>query len=179
MSYLYGQMSKPSIIPGSTAKLVNKLDKEISNITKKKGLIPHSTSQMNNITYTDFLENKMLMISLIREGVPYSLFDLIQSFTPFTEEYWSEFLDLSTKTLHRYKQSSKSFRPIQSEKIIEIAEVSKVGLEVFGSMEKLKLWLETANFSLGNRKPMDLLKDSYGKDLVLGELTRINHGILV
>jgi len=26
---------------------------------------------------------------------------------------------------------------------------------------------------------MELLKDSYGKDLVLGELTRISHGILV
>ncbi len=60
-----------------------------------------------------------------------------------------------------------------------MAEVTNVGKEVFGDMEKFKLWLDTPNFSLGNLKPMELLKDSYGKELVIGELTRINYGILV
>ncbi|MFV8326047.1 antitoxin Xre/MbcA/ParS toxin-binding domain-containing protein [Flavobacterium sp. ZS1P14] len=46
-------------------------------------------------------------------------------------------------------------------------------------MEKFKLWLNTPNFSLGKLKPKDLLTDSYGKELVIGELTRINYGILV
>jgi uncharacterized protein (DUF2384 family) len=48
------------------------------------------------------------------------------------------------------------------EKIIEIAEVTKVGLEVFGNIEKLKLWLNTPRFSFGKLKPIELLKDSYG-----------------
>ena len=69
--------------------------------------------------------------------------------------------------------------PIHSEKIIEIAEVTKIGLDVFGNLEKLKLWLNTPNFALGNLKPIELLNDSYGKEMVIGELTRINHGILV
>ena len=60
-----------------------------------------------------------------------------------------------------------------------MAEVTNVGLDVFGNMEKLKLWLKTPNFSLGNIKPMDLLRDSYGKELVISELTRINYGIFV
>jgi putative toxin-antitoxin system antitoxin component (TIGR02293 family) len=82
--------------------------------------------------------------------------------------------------LHRYKkQSSKPFKPNQSEKIIEIAEVTNVGLDVFEDMDKFKLWLDTPNFALGELKPLDLLKDSYGKELVISELTRINHGILV
>jgi len=59
------------------------------------------------------------------------------------------------------------------------AEVTNLGVEVFGDMEKFKLWLDTQNLSLGNLKPMELLKDSYGKELVISELTRINHGILV
>jgi len=45
-------------------------------------------------------------------------------------------------------------------------------------MEKFRLWLDTPNFSLGKMKPLDLLKDSYGKELVLTELTHINYGIL-
>ena len=60
-----------------------------------------------------------------------------------------------------------------------MAEVTKLGLEVFEDMDKLKLWLNTPNFALGKIKPIELLKDSYGKDLVTSELVRINHGILV
>ena len=64
------------------------------------------------------------------------------------------------------------------ERIIEIAEVTNVGLDVFGDMAKFKLWLNTPNFALGNLMPIDLLRDSYGKEMVIGELTRINYGIL-
>lgn len=167
------------IMTAFTSDITAKLDKEISNILKRSRFDKKFLPKMRNITYADFLSNKMLMILVIREGVPYSLFKLIQHYTPFTEDDWSNFLDISTKSLHRYKQTSRSFKPIQSEKIIEMAEVTKVGLDVFGDMEKFKLWLETPNFSLGNLKPMELLKDSYGKELVIGELTRINYGIFV
>ena len=161
-----------------TANNTTRLDKEISNIIKRSSFDKTFISTKKDITYSDFLSNKMLMIFVIREGVPYSLFNLIQDFTPFTEDNWADFLDISTKSLHRYKQTSKSFKSIQSEKIIEISEVTKVGLDVFEEMEKFKLWLETPNFSLGNLKPLELLRDSYGKELVISELTRINYGIL-
>jgi uncharacterized protein (DUF2384 family) len=52
-------------------------------------------------------------------------------------------------------------------------------MDVFGGMDKFKLWLQTPNFALGKIKPIELLKDSYGKDLVVTELIHINHGILV
>ena len=168
-------MSKTMAATSDTSKL----DKEISNIVKHSRFDKKFIVTKKKITYSDFLSDKMLMILVIREGVPYSLFKLIQNSTPFTEDNWADFLDISTKSLHRYKQTSKSFKPIQSEKIIEMAEVTNVGLDVFGDMEKFKLWLETPNFSLGKLKPIELLKDSYGKELVISELTRINYGILV
>lgn len=161
-----------------TSNITNKLNKEIANIVKHSTLDKKFLSGTKGITYLDFFSNKMLMIFVIREGVPYSFFNLIQDLTPFTDENWADFLDISTKSLHRYKQTSKSFKSIHSEKIIEMAEVTNVGMDVFGDMEKFKLWLETPNFSLGNLKPIELLKDSYGKELVISELTRINYGIL-
>ena len=162
----------------AAANITTRLNKEISNIVRRSNFDKKFTPAVKNITYSDFLSNKMLMIFVIREGVPYSLFNLIQHSTPFTDDDWANFLDISTKSLHRYKQTSKNFKSIQSEKIIEMAEVTHVGLDVFGNMEKFKLWLETPNFSLGNLKPLELLKDSYGKELVISELTRINYGIL-
>jgi putative toxin-antitoxin system antitoxin component (TIGR02293 family) len=158
-------------------KIENKLNKKIVEVLKDSCKDDSYFDTINNITYTSLFNNKMLIVGLIRQGIPYSLFTLIQDFTPFSENDWAGFLDISTKSLHRYKQVDKNFKPIQSEKIIELAEVTSVGLEVFGNMEKFKLWLDTPNYALGNLKPVELLKDSYGKDMVVSELTRINHGI--
>jgi putative toxin-antitoxin system antitoxin component (TIGR02293 family) len=157
-------------------KIEGKLDKEIASFLKTSKI----SGRNKHVTYENFLEDKMLIIVAIRIGIPYSLFDLIQNYTPFSENDWASFLDISTKSLQRYKTSPEhQFKPIHSEKIIEVAEVTKVGLDVFGNIEKLKLWLNTPNYALGKLKPIELLKDSYGKEMVIGELNRINHGILV
>lgn len=154
------------------------LDKEIGAIfqrIKKKKKISLTDS---NISYSDLFQNKLLIIYLIREGIPYSLFNLIQINTPFSEKDWADILDISTKSLLRYKQNDSTFKLTQSEKIMEMAEVTDLGLDVFGDMDKFKLWLDTPNFALGKVKPVELLKDSFGKEMIVGELTRINYGIL-
>ncbi len=160
-------------------KTFKKLDKAVDDFVQQvqEGKEVYNTSK-KHFTYHDFLNNRMLVIHSIREGLPYKLFDLIQNVTPFSEDDWANFLNLSTKSLQRYKSRREfKFKSIHTEKIIELAEVTQLGLEVFGDMEKFKLWLHTPNFSLGKLKPLELLKDSYGKDLVMGELTRIEYGI--
>jgi putative toxin-antitoxin system antitoxin component (TIGR02293 family) len=133
-----------------------------------------------NISYSDFFENKMLVIHTIRKGIPYDLFSKIKEITPFTEDDWSEYLNLSKKTLHRHKNEVNFFfKPIHSEKIIELAEVTNYGKEVFDTTEQFYTWLNTPSFALENLKPSELLKDSYGKELVMAELNRIDYGIFV
>lgn len=164
----------------SKTNIKAKLNKEIATFYKESVVMEYPFEYKRKVTYNDFLSNKMLMIAAIRTGIPYSLFDVIQDYTPFSESDWAGFLDISTKSLQRYKSTSThQFKPIHSEKIIEMAEVTKTGLDVFGDMEKLKLWFNTPNYALGNLTPIELLKDSYGKELVMSELIRINHGILV
>lgn len=141
-----------------------------------------SLSQINTeeLTYSDFFENKMLIIQSIRQGLPYKLFSKIKDITPFTEDDWAEYLNLSKKTLLRHRNDADFlFKPIHTEKIIELAEVTNFGKEVFDSTEQFYLWLNTPSYALGNLKPGELLKDSYGKDLVMGELNRIDQGIFV
>jgi putative toxin-antitoxin system antitoxin component (TIGR02293 family) len=148
-----------------------KLNKEIDYFLK--------TSKIN-VSSKQVTYEKFLIVVAIRKGIPYSLFDLIQKYTPFSENDWANFLDLSTKSLQRYRAFPEHhFKPIHSEKIIEIAEVTKVGLDVFGNVEKLNLWLNTPSFALGKLKPIELLKDSYGKEMVISELHRMNYGIFV
>lgn len=178
MSYICGQMS--TTMAATKLPIEQRLNKEITHFFQQPELISFRKKLPRKITYNDFLSDKMLIISAIRTGISYSLFNLIQNNTPFSESDWADFLDLSVKSLQRYKaDQNHSFKSIHSEKIIEMAEVTQIGLDVFGNMEKLKLWLHTPNFALGNFKPIDLLKDSYGKEMVVSELTRINHGIFV
>lgn len=131
-----------------------------------------------DVTYSGFFKNKMLIIRAIRRGLPYKLFDKIKALTPFSEDDWAEYLNLSKKTLQRHRNEDDFFfKPIHTEKIIELAEVTNFGKEVFDSEEQFYLWLNTPSFALSNLKPAELLKDSYGKELVMSELNRIDHGI--
>jgi len=160
------------------ANIERQLSKEISSFIKDTEAYEH-VSIPNKIDYRDFLKSKILLVFAIRSGLPYSIFNLIQHQSPFSLNDWSGFLNISYKSLQRYKTKETRFKPIYTEKIFELAEVLDTGVEIFGNLDKLKLWLTTENYSLGNLKPIELLRDSYGKDLVLAELTRIDHGILV
>ncbi len=131
MSYISDKCLNFKIKMITIEEIGGKLDKEITSFfSVNKINVPN-----RQITYEKFLEDKMLIIVAIRTGIPYSLFDLIQNYTPFSESDWADFLDISTKSLYSY--------------------------------------------ALGKLKPIELLKDSYGKEMVISELNRINHGILV
>lgn len=126
----------------------------------------------------DLFTDRLLLVRLIRRGLSFALFEKIQRFSPFSESDWAGFLEMSTKSLQRYKTATQFyFKTIHSEKIMEILEIMHKGSEVFGSMEKFEHWLHTPNHALGNEKPADLLTTSYGKELILTELVHIDHGI--
>lgn len=158
--------------------LMKQLNRELHEMIRNLEYEDKYLTDLRRINFTDFLKNKLLIVLIIRNGVPYTFFSLIKELTPFSLNDWADYLDISSKTMIRYQNQDKSFKPIHAEKIIELAEVTILGQEVFGDNDKFRLWLETPNFALGNLKPFDLLRDSYGKELLIGELVRIEHGIL-
>jgi putative toxin-antitoxin system antitoxin component (TIGR02293 family) len=131
-----------------------------------------------NISYKDFFNDKMLVVHSIRTGITFSFFELIKKMVPFSDADWANYLNLSIKSLQRYKNEANFvFKPIHSEKILEIAEVTQLGLDVFDSSEQFSLWLHTPSFALGRMKPIELLQDSYGKELVIDAINKIDYGI--
>jgi putative toxin-antitoxin system antitoxin component (TIGR02293 family) len=156
---------------------VPKLDKAVQGFARSFSGDSQLNLAWNKVTFAGMLKNKLLLVYAIRKGIPYSMFELIAEQSPLTMEDWVDILDLSLKSMQRYKADDRDFKPIHSEKILEMAEVTQLGLEVFGNMEKFKLWLNTPSMALGKMKPLELLGDSFGKDLVITELNRIEHGI--
>lgn len=140
---------------------------------------PHKSST-KGMTFDQLFSDRMLIIRTIREGIPNALFMSIKALAPFTEQDWSDFLDISLKSLQRYKKDKDHvFKSIHSEKIIELAEVTATGQNVFDTNDQFHTWLNTPSQALGGLMPLELLKDSYGKEMVLNELQRIDQGIFV
>lgn len=151
---------------------INEVNETLSVYVKNIGNLSRK------ISFADFFRDKMLIVQAIRRGLPYKIFHQIKAFTPFTDGDWASYLDLSTKTLQRYRDDKDfHFKSIHTEKIFELAEVTNFGIEVFGSSEKFYRWLNSPSFALNGYKPGELLKDSYGKEMVMAELNRIEHGI--
>ncbi len=156
------------------------LDNAVRTFVSKVGKESNLTLVDNELTYKDFLSNKMLIVHSIRQGIPYYLYELIKEKTPFKQEDWADFLGVSERTLVRNKAKvDYVFESIPSEKILELAEVTSLGRDVFDSEEQFYLWLNTPNFALGNLVPFELLKDSYGKEMVMNELLKIDYGIFI
>lgn len=159
-------------------KDTTKVNEAVSVYVKNLSVSKLAKTIKTKLTFSDFLSDRMLIVHAIRTGIPYSLFKHIKTFTPFSDEDWADFLNISAKSLQRYKsEKNHIFKPIHSEKIIELAEVTDLGHRVFDSPGQFYQWLNTSSFALGNLKPFELLKDSYGKEMVMNELNRIDQGI--
>lgn len=86
-------------------------------------------------------------------------------------------LPVSERTLQRYSQKQR-FGLEVSEHIILIARVLKRAEEVFGDMNAVKYWMNSPNLSFGNQTPVSLLDTSFGAELLMDELGRIEHGVI-
>lgn len=142
-------------------------------------LAAHSEKVVYQVNLKSFNYGGLTLLEAIQKGMQYSLFQALQPLLPLTEIEWADVLDLSIKTLQRYKKESLTamLKPIQTEKVVHIAQVTDLGISVFGNKQTFEKWLNTTNFALGSVVPKSLLKSSYGKDLLLAELTRIDHGV--
>jgi len=135
---------------------------------------------MEAISLTEFVNNKsnsprtkLKIIHASRNGVSRS--DLkkfsLRVALPLTKI--SEIVPASYSTLAKKLNYDKEV----SERLFEIAEVYAKGFEVFGDEKKFTRWLNKSNIALGGEVPFSLLDTSYGVQLVLNEITRIDYGI--
>jgi putative toxin-antitoxin system antitoxin component (TIGR02293 family) len=90
----------------------------------------------------------------------------------------SYILHISERTLQRY-DDDEIIKTEYAEKAVELARLYTRGEEVFGSMDKFKLWVKAPSIVFKGEAPVDLLDTSAGFDMVFKELGRIEHGIFV
>ncbi len=87
----------------------------------------------------------------------------------------AELIFLIPISIDTYKRKSV-FNPSVTEKILEIEEVYRKGIDAFGS--SFHQWMGADNIALGGVKPKALLSNSFGIRLLIDEIGRLEHGVL-
>jgi putative toxin-antitoxin system antitoxin component (TIGR02293 family) len=117
------------------------------------------------------------LISLVKEGLPMQAVKQLQDKLGFSNKMMSYLLTISESTYQRRIKSQSKLVNDEAEKAIGLSELYAKGHDLFGTDEKFRNWLESSNFALGGRKPVDLLDTAIGRQESIGILIRIEHGI--
>lgn len=113
-------------------------------------------------------------VETFRKGLPKRSLERLKEVSGLDFNMLSIALSVSTKTLQR----KEVFDAVQSEKMYELASLYATGINYFGE-EGFRRWMERPLFTIGNRKPLDLIDMSEGITLLKTEILRLQHGIAV
>ena len=128
----------------------------------------------------DSIEYSSDLLTLTEQGLPITALKSLQNELGLTNKETTELMGLSESTLiRRYKPVNVEHRLTRDEtdKLIHVAKVVARGREVYGSETKFGQWIRSDVRALGNRKPLDLLWSSLGREQILELLIRIEHGM--
>ncbi|WP_017257856.1 type II RES/Xre toxin-antitoxin system antitoxin [Pedobacter arcticus] len=116
------------------------------------------------------------LLELTRRGIPKkAILGLIKKISLTIQEL-AGVMHINERTFQRFNDTD-FVKSEYSEKAIELARLYARGEEVFGSLDKFKLWMKTPSIVFKNNTPFALLDSSIGFGLVFTELGRIEHGI--
>ncbi len=133
----------------------------------------------DNITFRSLDNNNIFkLINATKEGVDFRTFNEFFKTYPLNSATWSKILNMSERTIQRYRREKKRFDSIHTEKLLLIMLLFKKGSDVFGNTKNFLTWISSENIALGGIKPIDLLDNSFGINLVKDELIKIEHGVL-
>jgi len=114
---------------------------------------------------------------IARSGIATSFVLDLMNLLGFKKYETASLISISPKTLDRHLKMGKPFKGLQSDRILELAELHQKGEHVFGSNKKFLKWLDSNLPALNNTSPREWLDTQQGIRAIMLELGRIEHGI--
>lgn len=99
------------------------------------------------------------------------------------EEYGFSMLDLAdvlevtTKTLSRWKKKGETLSRQQSDRIAVMEKLFELGEQVLGSRESMRAWIHRRVLALNGATPLEVMKTETGRRMVEDVLNQIQFGI--
>jgi putative toxin-antitoxin system antitoxin component (TIGR02293 family) len=122
------------------------------------------------------ISNEMDLINLSRHGVRKSSLKSLAQYLGITMDKMSSLLHTSHRNIQR-KDEDELLDTLKTEKVLELAAFIQRGIEVIGSGDGFREWLHSPILALGNRKPIDFLDTTFGIQMALKVLGRLEQGV--
>lgn len=116
------------------------------------------------------------LIKLTREGIKKSTLKSLAAHLGITMETMSRLLHSSHRNIQR-KDEEELLDTLKTEKVLELAAFAQRGIEVIGDKAAFKEWVQSPLPALGNKTPLDFLDTSFGIQLVIKILGRLEQGV--
>ena len=116
------------------------------------------------------------LIKLTREGIKKSTLKSLAEHLGISMETMSRLLHASHRNIQR-KDEEELLDTLKTEKVLELAAFAQRGIEVIGSKAGFIEWLHSPLIALGNKMPVDFLDTSFGIQVVIKILGRLEQGV--
>lgn len=116
------------------------------------------------------------LIAITREGIKKSTLKSLAEYLGISMEMMSRLLHTSHRNIQR-KDEDELLDTLKTEKVLELASFAQRGIEVIGNKDAFIEWLHSPLMALGNKAPLDYLDTSFGIQMVIKVLGRLEHGV--
>lgn len=120
--------------------------------------------------------NRENVIKRLKEGLPYSSFDKLQSAVNIPSTDLARLVNIAPRTLARRKKTGR-LQSDESERILRIGVLFDLAGDVLGDAEVAREWLKSPNRALAGSTPLDYADTEPGAREVEELLGRIEHGV--
>ncbi len=124
------------------------------------------------------IQNGSGIVFSARKGVKPKIFFEFAEAINMPEKKLAMLINISSRTIHNYKDQQKPLEPVQSEHLLKLIALFGKGEDIFGNIDEFNYWLQKP-FWNSREKPVDWLTTPGGVDLVMDELGRLSHGYAV
>jgi putative toxin-antitoxin system antitoxin component (TIGR02293 family) len=128
--------------------------------------------------YEKHLDDRLWLVEESIAGIPVSAVYELIGVTHLKKEFIARMLNISSKTLDRYRLIEKRLTPAASELMLRLFSLYKQGEKIFGNSVEFQKWVEEPAYGLGYKVPKSIIQTSAGIELVMDELIRIEFGDL-
>ncbi len=125
--------------------------------------------------YKTKITDSATLVFSAQKGVSATTFDDVVKLFGHTD-YLAEIMELTHKTINKYKSNNIKFSPIRSEILLKLIALYQKGITTFGNRASFIAWLSKPAYGIDNHLPLELIKTSDGIDLITEELDRIQYG---
>ena len=123
------------------------------------------------------IQNQMDLIELSNLGITKDALEHLINFISIPLGQIANLLPITKRTIERYPRK-KHFNRVVSEQIIQIAEITAKGVEIFGDKDGFLVWFNHPNKAFSGKTPISLMVSRFGAEMVLDELGRMEYGVI-